>query len=308
MLGLAILFAVAVLLIALVGGLLIGRGLEHPPRRTFGNALAYGLPTSPGELGVEFLELDFKLSDGHTSPGWIARCDEDPDKPLVIVSHGWGDSRYGALTRLPLLRDFASHVVLYDARGHGDSTAKRFDLATTEVLDLLAIVRQSLEAIGQPNRRVVLFGYSMGGGISIVAAAREPDAIAGVIAEGVYRDMMEPVRGYVSCRGAPAWLFMPVLHVFARGKMPSAVAFDRAGHAARMTQPLLVVHGTEDQICEYASGKAIAEAAPHGRLVTFEGSDHLSLATNDEERYREALAGFFADLRAGTRMETTTND
>lgn len=297
MLGLAILFSLALLLIALIGGLLIGRNLERPTRRGFGNALAYGLPTSPGDLGFEFIELELRLSDGTHSPGWVVRIDDTPEKPLVILSHGWGDSRFGALTRVPLLRDFASHVVVYDVRGHGDSTAKLFDLGTTEAADILGIIPQALDVIGH-DRPIVLFGYSMGGGVSIVAAARQPESIAGVVVEGVYRHMMEPVRGFLNCRRAPSWLFMPVLHLFARSRMPRPAAFDRAAHAANMPQPLLVLHGSADRICQYASGQAIAEAAPRGRLVTFHGADHMALAADDEQRYREALAEFLIELRA----------
>lgn len=75
-------------------------------------------------------------------------------------------------------------TVLYDRRGYARSIElpPPYDL-DTHVDDLLRVV----DALGGPDRRVVLIGHSFGGVVSLSMAARHPDRVAGV---GVYESPM----------------------------------------------------------------------------------------------------------------------
>src|SRR5262249_12648034 len=42
----------------------------------------------------------------------------------------------------------------------------------------------------------------------------------------------------------------------------------------RLTTPVLVLHGTKDEVVPYRHGKKFADAVPGARLVTFEGAGH----------------------------------
>ena len=304
--GIIILFAAAVVLIAVVGSAAIVWQLRHPRRKTYAVAMARGLPTSPGDLSRDHEETTFRFDDGSESPGWVVEGSDDAG-PMVVVCHGWADSRYGALTWLPLLTRFASRIVLYDLRAHGDSTAKACTMGTRDVDDVLAVVRQVMNGErGEFERRnlrenpgargVVLFGYSMGAGIAIAAAAREPELITGVIADGPYRTALEPLRGHLRGQNIPPWLFLPVIALTAP-LVGAWRGFDRAALAAKTRCPLLVLAGTDDPISPHDSAQRIAAAAPHGELVSFEGAGHLELAGLDEPRYLESLGAFFAKLR-----------
>jgi len=158
--GLVVLFSVALAIIVVVGEVWLIRLLRRPPRRTFGAALARGFPTEPKDVGLTGEPVTFRLPDEHTTEGWVIRGDE-PDGPIVVMSHGWSSGRFGLLVRAPLLTLFASHVVVYDLRGHGDSSAPVTTMGPREVDDLLAIVEQ-VQPADDPDRRVVLFGSSMG--------------------------------------------------------------------------------------------------------------------------------------------------
>ena len=48
-----------------------------------------------------------------------------------------------------------------------------------------------------------------------------------------------------------------------------------ASHASRIATPLLVCHGTADLGVPPSEGKALADAAPHGEFLSFEGADHV---------------------------------
>lgn len=287
------LFAVAAVVVAVAGTAALVRGLMRPPRKTLGVALAMGLPQDPGEAGLAFESMRLSLSDGGETPAWLVEG-RRADGPAVVVVHGFGDSRYGALTWAELLLPHASKLLFYDLRGHGEAESRNAHCGTTDIADLLAILDQL-----RPDRPVVLFGYSMGGGIAIAAAAQD-DAVAGVIADGPYRLWDEPIRHHLRARRLPRWPFVKLAEWALRVMLPafSPRRFDRAEHARRLRCPLLILHGDDDHLCPLASARALVDAAPDGELVVIEGGGHLDLPLHDEPRYRAALAAFFDRIAA----------
>jgi pimeloyl-ACP methyl ester carboxylesterase len=279
-----------------IGTLGILHRLTHPHRLTYGVAVGRNMPTSPADLGMtDFEEVTISLPDGQRTPAWVIKG-QKPDGPLVVISHGWGHSRYGVLPWAKLYWPLASRVVLYDLRGQGESSASQTRLGTTEVKDLLEIVRQ----YHTPGIPVVLAGQSMGAGISIVAAASDdqPGRIVGVVGEGVYRLGMQPIEGYFKRKGWPLWPFW----LFVAGHLSfwytSARSFDRAAHAAKLKCPLLLFHAQGDIVCPVDAARQIAAAASDARLVEFEQGEHLNLVEVDEARYLAALREFFDRLPA----------
>src|SRR5438105_2541012 len=95
--------------------------LTHPARRTYASAVARGKPGDPSELGaaLEFSAWGLKTG-GLELPVWDIRGERE-DGPVVVLTHGWGDSRIGALARLGAVAATASRVVAWDMRGHGEA-------------------------------------------------------------------------------------------------------------------------------------------------------------------------------------------
>ena len=300
--GLLILFSVALVLISLLGSAGLLWIIHRPRRKTFAVALALGGPTQPSELGLEGDEAVFNLPGRHTSPGWIIRGHRGGG-PTVVVLHGHRDSRYGALYRAKLLAPYAGRIVIFDWPAHGDCSAPWMLFGVREVADLLAVLdglppetpNASKEDPTHTAPKPVLFGYSLGGQIAIKAAGQHPERFAGVIAEGPYRRWDSPIRRRFALLRIPAWLFIYPIAVFylVRGWLPG---FDRAHYAGKIAAPLLVLHGTRDPICPFEEGQQLAEAAPQGELVTFEGGGHLNLTDLNPEAYHAALTRFFERL------------
>ena len=306
--GLAILFGVAAaLLLALATAIELHR-MHHPPRRTLATMLARGLPGDPGELGLTFTERTFDLPGGWRTTGWIIQG-RQPQGPMLLISHGWGESRFDLLRRIAGLPELASSLVIYDLRGHGDCTAPRSTLGRVEPDDLLAILDQlPPPPVSAPNRPVVLLGYSMGSGISIVAAARDKTGrIAGVIGEGVNRWLTEPTIAGRHFREIPryplAWLIAGHLRFW----VITPARYDRAAHAARLHCPLLLLHRSGDPLCPLTSARQIAAAAPHGTLIELPGERHQPLAATDPQRYSALIGEFLAQCANPIKHEPQMN-
>lgn len=297
MLGLLTLLlqGLAVCVIAVVGYTVYV--LTHPPRRTYAHAVARGRPGHPDELPNlpsgqprPFEQWSFK-SRGLELPVWDIRGNlaSETDNanaspmntgPVIVMTHGWGDSRIGALTRAAPLLPLCSRIVMWDLPGHGEAKG-RCSMGTREVEDLLTLLQQ-LAIASQP---LVLFGWSLGAGVSIVAAGKLGDkfraTLAGVIAEAPYRVPQTPARNVLKIRELPfRWNVPPAFLMIGVdvGVGPRWSGFDRVEHAAKLKCPLLVIHGRDDRVCPIEDGRAIANAA-RGTLVEIPDAGHHGLWT-----------------------------
>ncbi len=198
--------------VALVAAVLILTGrtlvlLTAPPRRTYGGEIARSRPGDPGEMSPEqggprhYDSWRFE-SRGRVLHVWDIRGD-DPAGPVVVMTHGWGDSKIGSLVRLSAFLPRASRVIAWDMPGHGESGG-RSTLGVKEPNDL----RELLQRIGS-DKPVILMGWSLGAGVSIAAAAQEGLGIAAVIAEAPYRIARTPAHGVMETLGFPATPNLP---------------------------------------------------------------------------------------------------
>jgi len=291
--GLLQLFVLAYLLICLLGTARLVYLVWYPPRKTYARALARGDATDPADLELESESVQFSFRGGVTSPGWLLPG-LDEAGPAIVIIHGYGDSRYGALRCVKLLQSYASELVVFDLRGHGESSKSYSTAGVVESEDILTL----LDQFDAPHG-VVLYGYSMGGRIAIAAAAMAEEELSrrikGVIADGPYRTWYEPVRHIIKLRRYPTQPFILlarlVLYLFNRRSEHD----DTRDHAVKLQCPLLVLHGSDDLICPLDSARQIAEAAKAGKLVVFEGGGHLDLLELDEIRYKGEIAAFFSE-------------
>lgn len=156
----------------------------------------------------------------------------------------------------------------------------------------------------------MLYGWSMGAGVSVAAAGEEQQSskaaeqqrgseaeqwgdvgIVGVIAESPYRLAWTPAFRVMHLAGMPWRVNGPLAFAWLGLRLTGSVrwrGFDRAEHAARVGVPLLVIHGTADEVCPVRDGRAIAGAAPSGRIIEIEGGGHNDLWT--EARFAEQCA------------------
>jgi pimeloyl-ACP methyl ester carboxylesterase len=286
--GLLILFGTAAASVIGIAATALVRRLRLPPRKTLAVAMARQDPTDPADLRLDAEAVTLRLSRGEATPGWIIRG-QRPDGPVVVVLHGFGDSRFGALTRVPAIAPHASHVVVFDQRGQGESQTRASCLGRRESADLLGVLEQ-LPMV----KPVVVAGHSMGAGIAL-ATANQTDRIVGLILEAPYRTWDEPVRTVFRMHRYPIWPIVPlaglILRVLVRCK-----PFDRVAEAAALDKPMLVLHAEDDPIVPIDAAKAIAAAAPRATLEVFPTGKHDRLALDEPDRYARAIAAFLATV------------
>jgi pimeloyl-ACP methyl ester carboxylesterase len=288
-LGLAQLLAAGGLVAWTLGLLAVWHTLTRPPRRTTAWAIARGLPSDPGELdearfglgAIEFTTRRVRLA-GCSCAVWQV-AGRSPAGPVAVLTHGWGDGKVNALSRLAPFVDACSAVIVWDLPGHGESAGTcRLGLDEHEALG---------ELVATINQPVVFMGWSLGAGVSLVAArARLAKGlgVAGVICEAPYRVPQSPAARVLAARGVPNLGVLAVTQWLIGGFAwrREGGPFDRAEQARLLAEagvPVLVLHGEADPVSPVEDGRAIAAAARTSAVIVA-GGRHNDLWVTPELR------------------------
>jgi pimeloyl-ACP methyl ester carboxylesterase len=164
-------------------------------------------------------------------------------------------------------------------------------------------LRALIERVG--DERIALFGWSAGAGTSVAAAAGSA-RIVGVIAEAPYRLPWTPARNVLVRMQMPWRVVGPLAFAtlgvrFGVGPMwKGRGGFDRAAHAKKVDCPLLVLHGSDDEVCPLADGREIAQSAPRGEIAVVDGGHHNDLWTDERlaQQCASAVGEFLTSVRA----------
>jgi acylglycerol lipase len=113
----------------------------------------------------------------------VSLPDAEP-KAVILIVHGIGEHsrRYDHVTAAFTRHGYA--VYAYDHRGHGKSGGERahftsFDLPVEDMRQVFQLVRQR-----HPNKKLFIYGHSMGSLISTLYVLRYPDDVAGFVSSG----------------------------------------------------------------------------------------------------------------------------
>ncbi len=304
------------LLVALLTAMLAWE-MVHPPRHTLAWALARKIPSDPGEMGLNFEEWWLERPGGTRLAVWEIDCrgqrSQVRGQPAAGVGgltgvfvHGWGHSRIDSLQRIEPFAPLVDRIVLFDLRGHGESTGGASRLGDGEEDDLLALLDRLDEG---NNGSFLVVGHSMGAVIALRATTKARDQtsgvgqppvnrrIAGVVLYAPYCEFHRSLQGRLRVNGLPSRPIsdLALLVHRARGVKPASLD---PKQLARLDLPLLVIHGVDDQVAPLDHARRIAEAVPGATLIEIGGAAHTDAHHIDETRHDDAVRAFVARLRA----------
>lgn len=217
---------------------------------------------------TKFSELDYTNPSGQRLNALLFTCD-DP-KGLIYYHHGnagnmqgWG--KYGAnFVRL------GYDVLFYDYRGYGKSSGK---IKKQHQLhdDAQFILKDILE--NRKYKKLIYYGNSLGTGIaSALAVYHEPDAL---ILETPYYNFCDLINYH--------YPYLPAT-------IMSKYRIRTDKYLPQLKCPILLIHGTDDDIVPYNSSVRLASLNAGIRFVTIQNGVHNNLS--DFELYHKSLAEF----------------
>jgi uncharacterized protein len=239
----------------------------------------------PSHVGLDYQDVFPVTSDGVTLHGWhmpeALGADKPSAKSVWLIFHGNGGNVGGRLDQYQEIhRRYGMPIVVVDYRGYGRSEGEPSEHG------LYADARAAYDLVRQlhPNKKVIVFGRSLGGP---VAAQLTSDVQPAVL---VLEAAISSVRAMLVER-IPWAKFTPI-PLFLRSK------FDTLAHVANLTTPTLILHGDADQTVSPDNSKRIYEALPSSTTKTIEivtDGDHNGLDLVDPERYHHVLRSFLSD-------------
>lgn len=152
---------------------------------------------TPADLGLGYRDVTFPSSDGTDLAGWYVPT---RDGAAVVLMHGAGSTRSEVLEHAAVLAEHGLGVLLFDARGHGESAGRAMDFGWYGESDASGAVDFLSRQPGVSAGRIGLVGLSMGGEEAIGAAGVDA-RVAAVVAEGATHRVAAD-KGYLDVYGA----------------------------------------------------------------------------------------------------------
>lgn len=237
----------------------------------------------------------------------------------VLLLHGWlGSWALWRNTIEILSKDFKVYAL--DFFGFGESmdhtsnfSVDNFVTSVDQFMDRLGIIKAPL------------VGHSMGGTVSLAAAARSPEKIVKVTVigspiQGTSLNWLLKLSGY---RGTArvAWTSPAFLRLFLRGyahwiandgralgkmivddvsKITVESFFQSIGtlretdlrpHLGDLHMPILGIYGRTDKIVDPRQSQVLKEYAPHSHIAWLDGSGHFPMM-DEPDRFHNTLRDF----------------
>ena len=225
----------------------------------------------PAHYGVPVEESWITTEDGVRLNAWFLPA----SSPNVLLwFHGNAENVGSGLAHLKVLGRLGVNVMALDYRGYGKSEGSPNEAGIYR--DAEAAYRYLTEAKHFEAGQIVIYGHSLGGAVAIDLASRHD--CGGAIVESTFTRARDMAR---------RMLLIPLLEYIPQSR------FDSLNKIARIKAPILVVHGTDDEVIPFAMGQKLYDAAWEPKeFFAVEGAGHNDVSEVGGEKYLHRLRSF----------------
>lgn len=244
-------------------------------------------PATPATWGLKFESVDFYSADDTPLHGWFIPAKSKPAKSAkgtVVFSHGNAGSIGHHLGFSAWLAEAGYNVFMYDYRGFGKSGGK---------VDRRGMIDDVKAAFAYVNKRsdidvtrLISYGHSLGGAQSVTALGESPvKGLRAIVIDGAFASY-QAMAGVIG------------------GQLGASLVTDELSpkdYVKKLTPvPLLVVHGSRDEVVPVSQGRQLYEAAGEPKtLFEVKSGRHGTALSEDDGAYRRKMIAWLDEVLEG---------
>jgi fermentation-respiration switch protein FrsA (DUF1100 family) len=244
-------------------------------------------PSTPAAWGLKFERIDFNSADDTPLHGWFIPAKNKTAKSAkgsVVFSHGNAGSIGHHLGFCAWLAEAGYNVFMYDYRGFGKSGGK------VERRGMIDDVKSAFAYIRKrPDidvTRLISYGHSLGGAQSVTALGETPvKGLRAIVIDGAFASY----QAMASVIG---------------DQLGASLVTDELSpkdYVKKLTPvPLLVVHGTRDEVVPISQGRQLYDAAGEPKtLFEVKSGRHGTALSEDGGAYRQKMIAWLDGVLDG---------
>ncbi|POM57615.1 Serine protease family S09X [Phytophthora palmivora] len=243
----------------------------------------------PGEFSIDYEDLMIPCKDNTKIHAWLMKQTEHTTRPTLIFFHGnAGNIGYRLPNAVQLFRKVGVNVLLVDYRGFGHSEGAPSEEGIK--LDAEAVVDAMYARTDIDTSKLVVFGRSLGGAVSVYLAEKEPTRVAAVVLENTFLSISAMVDA-----------LMPFLTYV----KPLVLRMDWNSERAisKLKQPILFIAGMQDELVPHFHMEKLRSLATSSQRVVWypvPGGTHNDSWLRGGDKYYSELRQFLDSLSGDT--------
>src|SRR5208282_1484953 len=200
-----------------------------------------------------------------------------PSKQALLWFHGNAENIGYGLEHLRMLAKIGVNILAVDYRGYGKSEGKPDEAGVYHDAD--AAYDYLLKQHHFRAEDIFIYGHSLGGAVAVNLASRRP--CGGLIIQS----------SFTSARAMARRMFaIPAIAYVVKSR------FDSLQKIRDVHAPILIAHGTRDEVIPFAMGQQLFQVAPEPkRFYAIEGASHNDALEVGGEHYLACLQRFVAE-------------
>jgi hypothetical protein len=264
----------------------VGQMFYYPDNKVYG---------TPAELGLKYEEVTFKSKDGTQLSGWFVPA-KGVAKGTVIHFHGNAQNMTAHFGFVSWLPTEGFNLFVFDYRGYGKSAGKPNRKGVFE--DSLAAIDYVRSRNDIQKDKLLILGQSLGGtqAISAVGGGNR-QGVRAVVVESTFLSYRSIVRDKIGAMPLLSLLKTPLSYLLIGDELSSIEYVEKIAPI-----PLLLVHGTADDVIPYHHGTSLLERAMQPKeFWRIEGGGHIEAFVDVSSPYRRKLVDFFEQALSGSQ-------
>lgn len=244
----------------------------------------------PDDMGLKYYQVIFRTRDGKNLNGWLIPSEKS--RGIIICCHGYPANKSDILPTVDFLYpDFA--LFLFDFRAHGESGGFITTFGLREVWDLEAAIEYLESVPSTRGKPIGVWGYSLGGAVGILTAARNSE-IKAIVSDSSFANFPEMVTQYFKNMGPFRYIFSYLSRLL--GKVLFRMDYIENSpefHVGKVKAPILLIHSRTDEFVPIDHARRIYQKANSPKELWEVDGTHTGMHEGYISEYQERVKNWF---------------